>query len=51
MTLRYAHLAPSHMVRAVNILDNTINQRPTIQKLYNQVKTEEIEKCQTAITH
>jgi integrase len=26
MTLRYAHLAPSHKVNAVNILDNTINK-------------------------
>jgi len=36
MTLRYAHLAPSHKVKAVDILDSTINQKPTIQKLYNQ---------------
>jgi integrase len=36
MTLRYAHLAPSHKVKAVEILDNTINgEAPTIQKLYN----------------
>jgi len=43
MTLRYAHLAPSHKVRAVNILDSTLkNKAPntnestsTIQKLYN----------------
>jgi site-specific recombinase XerD len=35
MTLRYAHLAPSHMIKAVNVLDTTINQKPTIQKLYN----------------
>ena len=25
MTLRYAHLAPSHKVKAVNVLDNTLN--------------------------
>jgi site-specific recombinase XerD len=25
MTLRYAHLAPSHMVKAVDILDKTLN--------------------------
>jgi integrase len=37
MTLRYAHLAPSHKVKAVEILDNTINGKPTIQKLYNPV--------------
>ena len=36
MTLRYAHLAPSHKVRAVEILDSTINNTPTIQKLYNR---------------
>ncbi|MBF0487218.1 MAG: site-specific integrase [Nitrospirae bacterium] len=36
MTLRYAHLAPSHKVRAVDMLDNAINQISTIQKLYNQ---------------
>ncbi len=37
MTLRYAHLAPSHTVKAVDILDSKINgEKPTIQKLYNQ---------------
>ncbi|MDA8339656.1 MAG: tyrosine-type recombinase/integrase [Nitrospiraceae bacterium] len=35
MTLRYAHLAPSHKVKAVDILDSTINGKSTIQKLYN----------------
>lgn len=44
MTLRYAHLAPSHKVKAVNILDNTLNEKPvktpTIQKLYNPIKKE-----------
>ena len=35
MTLRYAHLAPSHKVKAVDILDNTLTEKPTIQKLYN----------------
>ncbi|MHB8137978.1 MAG: tyrosine-type recombinase/integrase [Smithellaceae bacterium] len=34
MTLRYAHLAPSHKVKAVDILDNAINETSTIQKLY-----------------
>jgi integrase len=34
MTLRYAHLAPTHKVKAVDILDSTINERSTIQKLY-----------------
>jgi len=35
MTLRYAHLASSHKVKAVDILDGTINEKSTIQKLYN----------------
>jgi site-specific recombinase XerC len=29
MTLRYAHLAPSHKVKAVDILDKTINKSST----------------------
>jgi len=40
MTLRYAHLAPSHKVKAVDILDSTINEKSTIQKLYNQASGE-----------
>jgi integrase len=35
MTLRYSHLAPSHMVKAVDVLDNAINGKSTIQKLYS----------------
>ena len=44
MTLRYSHLAPSHKVKAVDVLDNALNEKqtiqelkekPTIQKLYN----------------
>jgi integrase len=35
MTLRYAHLSPSHKVNAVDILDKTLNEKSTIQKLYN----------------
>ncbi len=35
MTLRYAHLAPSHKVKAVEVLYNSISVTPTIQKLYN----------------
>jgi site-specific recombinase XerC len=31
MTLRYAHLAPSHKVKAVDILDKAINETSTIQ--------------------
>ena len=44
MTLRYAHLAPSHKVNAVDILVSTINDSPsmmpTIQKLYNREEKE-----------
>jgi len=39
MTLRYSHLAPSHKVKAVDILDNTLNETSTIQKLYKQGAT------------
>lgn len=35
MTLRYAHLAPSHKVKAVDILDSVLNEKPTAQKLHN----------------
>lgn len=42
MTLRYAHLAPSHKVKAVDILDNTLNGKPTIQKLYSQPSNEQL---------
>jgi integrase len=34
MTLRYSHLAPSHKVKAVDLLDSILNE-PTIQKVYN----------------
>lgn len=33
MTLRYSHLAPSHMVNAVNILDATINGKTVSTKI------------------
>lgn len=36
MTLRYAHLAPSHKVKAVDILDSVLNENFTIQKLYKK---------------
>lgn len=32
MTLRYAHLAPSHKVKAVDILDNTLNENVNYTK-------------------
>jgi integrase len=35
MTLRYAHLAPSHKVGAVDLLDSILSEKLTIQKLYN----------------
>lgn len=35
MTLRYAHLAPSHKVKAVDDLDKALNERSTAQKLHN----------------
>ncbi|MBA3071035.1 MAG: site-specific integrase, partial [Nitrospirae bacterium] len=35
MTLRYSHLAPSHMAKALDILDSTLNDKPTAQLLHN----------------
>ena len=35
MTLRYAHLAPAHMTKALEILDSTLNDKPTAQLLHN----------------
>lgn len=32
MTLRYAHLAPSHMLNAVNMLDIALSQKPEVHK-------------------
>jgi len=53
MTLRYSHLAPSHKVKAVDILDSTINseKKSTIQKLYNQSISGVERLCQTAVSH
>jgi site-specific recombinase XerD len=36
MTLRYAHLAPAHKVKAVNVLDKTINNNSTSHLLHNK---------------
>ena len=38
MTLRYAHLAPAHLAKAVDVLDSVINgkKESTIQKVYKQ---------------
>jgi integrase len=33
MTLRYSHLAPAHMQKAVNILDNALNEKTISTKL------------------
>jgi integrase len=38
MTLRYAHLAPSHKVKAVDILDNTLNGTQVTQLVTQSVK-------------
>jgi site-specific recombinase XerD len=35
MTLRYAHLAPSHKVNAMKVLDNTLSDKSSAQKLHN----------------
>lgn len=35
MTLRYSHLAPAHMTKAVDILDKALNEKPTAQLLHN----------------
>ena len=35
MTLRYAHLAPSHKVKAVDILDSTLNENSTLHLVDN----------------
>jgi len=40
MTLRYAHFAPAHKVKALDILDTTLNERPTRKKVYNSKEKE-----------
>jgi integrase len=35
MTMRYAHLAPSHKVKAVNMLDESLNDKSNAQLLHN----------------
>ncbi len=32
MTLRYAHLAPYHMLNAVNRLDNVLNEKAEVYR-------------------
>ena len=36
MTLRYAHLAPAQKVKALEMLDRQMQDKPTIQKLYKK---------------
>lgn len=36
MTLRYSHLAPAHMTKAVNVLDSALNGKSTAQLLHTQ---------------
>jgi integrase len=38
MTLRYAHLAPSHKVKAVAVLGASLNGTQSIQKVYSPMK-------------
>lgn len=38
MTLRYAHLSPTHKVNAVQLLDSTLSEKPTLQKLDSETK-------------
>jgi integrase len=35
MTLRYSHLAPSHKIKAVDVLDSVLGQKSTAQKVHN----------------
>ena len=37
MTMRYAHLSPSHKVKAVQVLDSVFNgdEKSTAQKVHN----------------
>ena len=35
MTLRYAHLAPTHKAKAVEVLDGILNEKSTAQKVHN----------------
>jgi site-specific recombinase XerC len=39
MTLRYSHLAPSHMVKAVDMLDTVLNGKPisTVEREFIEI--------------
>ena len=39
MTMRYAHLAPSHKAKAVDVLDETLNDISTAQLLHSKGAT------------
>jgi integrase len=39
MTMRYAHLAPAHKVKAVDVLDETLNGKSTAQLLHSKRAT------------
>jgi hypothetical protein len=43
MTLRRAHLAPSHIMKTVDILDNAFTPAPTSQKLHNSQVVEKFD--------
>lgn len=48
MTLRYAHLAPTHKVKAVDVLNSILTKRPTAHLLHNfrtLPDNESAEKC------
>jgi integrase len=38
MTLRYAHLSPSHKAKAISVLEEALGHEPTIQKLDTPTK-------------
>jgi hypothetical protein len=45
MTLRYAHLSPSHKVAAVKVLDQALNEGATLQLPYNFQKEKGSANC------
>jgi len=49
MTLRYAHLAPSHKVNAVELLDGNIQMKSSAQKVHNLPKKELAQKANFSI--
>lgn len=42
MTLRYAHLAPSHKIKAVDLLNETLTGKSTAQLLHNKGVTSHV---------